>query len=89
MLRSPPQQVGEGQTRTAELLVEPDTEVMQSNSRCQASSQPAQLVGPLSPEAEGVEELVVEKLSTIWRTPATYRLKRLDQLRLRLLRLGG
>jgi hypothetical protein len=32
---------------------------------------------PLLMEAEGVEEFVVEKLSTIWRIAATHRLKRL------------
>ena len=38
-------------------------------------------------EAEGVEELVYDKLYTTRRMPANYRLKRLGQ-GLRLLRLG-
>ena len=46
-------------------------------------------MGPLPPEAEGVEELVVEKLSMIWRMEATQRLSRLEQCFLRELRLGG
>ncbi len=33
LLRLPPQQVSEGKTRTTELLIEPDAEVVQSYSR--------------------------------------------------------
>jgi hypothetical protein len=61
-LSSPSQQVGEGQARTAKLLVEPHAEVVQRHSRCQPSPQPTQLVGPLPPGPEGVEQLVVDRL---------------------------
>src|SRR5215216_39258 len=44
----------------SKLLVEPHTEVVQRHSRRQTSLQPAQLVRSLSPEAEGVEQLVVD-----------------------------
>lgn len=44
------------------MLVEPDAEIVQSYPRRQASPQPLKLVGPLSPQTEGVEELVVDRL---------------------------
>src|SRR5918994_2995953 len=61
-LRSPLQQISESQPRTTKLLVEPDTEIVQRYPRRQASSQAFQLMGPLPPEAEGIEELVVDRL---------------------------
>src|ERR671910_749829 len=61
-LRSPLQQISESQPRTTKLLVEPDTEIVQRYPRHQASSQAFQLRGPLPPEAEGIEELVVDRL---------------------------
>src|SRR3954471_17174906 len=61
-MRLPSQQVGEGQPGTTELLIEPDAEVVQGHPRCQTCSQPLKLMGPLSPEAEGVEQLLVERL---------------------------
>src|SRR5215213_11332131 len=61
-LSSPSQQVGEGQARTAQLIVEPHAEFVQRHSRCQPSPQPTQLVGSLPPKPEGVEELVVDCL---------------------------
>ncbi len=64
-MESPPKQVSEGQSRTTELPVEPDAKVVQSYPRRQTSLQPAQLVGPLSPEAKGVEELVVDALDDL------------------------
>jgi hypothetical protein len=59
---SPSQQVGEGQTRTTELVVEPDTEVVQGYSRRQTCSQTLKLVRSLPPEAEGIEKFVVSAL---------------------------
>src|SRR5215203_6430927 len=64
-LRSPLQQISESQPRTTKLLVEPDTEIVQSYPRRQASSQAFQLMGPLPPEAEGIEELVVDRLDDL------------------------
>ena len=87
-MRSPPEQVGEGQPGTIELPIEPDAEVVQGYPCRQTRSQTLKLVRSLPPEAEGIEKLVVEKLSTIWRIPATQRLKRLGHTS-RALRLGG
>jgi hypothetical protein len=42
------------------LVIEPDAEIVQSYSGSQSSPQTLKVVGPLSPEAEGVEELVVD-----------------------------
>src|SRR5918995_6996009 len=61
-LRSPTQQVCKGQARTTELIVEPDAEVVQRHPRRQASPQSLKLMGPLPPEAEGVEQLLVDAL---------------------------
>jgi hypothetical protein len=62
IVSSPSQQVGEGQTRTTELVVEPDTEVVQGYSRRQTCSQTLKLVRSLPPEAEGIEKFVVSAL---------------------------
>src|SRR5215218_564709 len=59
-LRSPSQQVSKSQAGATELPIEPHTEVVQRHPRCQTSSQASQLVRSLSPEAEGVEQLVVD-----------------------------
>src|SRR5829696_1491567 len=59
-LRSPSQQIGKGQTGTAEPIVEPDAEIVQRHPRCQTSSQPIKLMRALSPQTEDVEELVVD-----------------------------
>ena len=61
-MSSPSQQVGKGQPRTAELIVEPDAEVMQSYPRRQTRAQTPQLMGSLPPESEGVEEFVIDRL---------------------------
>src|ERR687897_1022969 len=61
-LRSPTQQVCKGQAGTTELIVEPDAEVVQRHPRRQASPQSLKLMGPLPPEAEGVEQLLVDAL---------------------------
>ena len=64
-LRSPLQQISESQPRTTKLLVEPDTEIVHGHPRRQAGSQAFQLMGPLPPEAEGIEELVVDRLDDL------------------------
>src|SRR5918995_1532411 len=61
-MRSPSEQVSEGQPGTAELVIEPDAEVVQSHPRRQTCSQSLKLMGPLPPQAEGVEQLVVGAL---------------------------
>src|SRR5215208_2155020 len=58
-LRSPSQQVDKGQVGAAELIVEPDAEVVQCNPRRQTCPQTLKLVGPLSAKAEGSVELLV------------------------------
>jgi hypothetical protein len=47
------------------LLVEPDAEVMQGYPRRQPPSQSLKLVRTLPPEAEGVEELVINRLDDL------------------------
>src|SRR5215210_2215898 len=59
-MRSPSQQVGEGQPGAAKTVVEPDTEVVQGYPRRQSSPQTYELVGPLPPQAESVEQLIVD-----------------------------
>src|SRR5918993_2190980 len=46
----------------AELIVEPDAEVVQSYPRRQATAQTLKLMGSLPPQAEGVEQLVIDRL---------------------------
>jgi hypothetical protein len=47
------------------MVVEPDTKVVQRHPRCQSSTQTLDLVGTLSPEAEGIEELVIDRLDDL------------------------
>src|SRR5215210_454665 len=61
-MRSPSEQVSEGQPGATELLIEPDAEVVQSHPRRQTCSQSLKLMGTLPPQAEGVEQLVVGAL---------------------------
>ena len=61
-MRSPSEQVSEGQPGTTELLIEPDAEIVQSHPRRQTCSQSLKLMGPLPPQAKGVEQLVVGAL---------------------------
>jgi hypothetical protein len=88
-LRSPAQQVGESQPRTAELFIEPDAKVVQPNSRRQTSLQPRHVVGALSAKAESVVQLFVDGLYDLADGKAAQRLSRLGHLLLRALRLGG
>ena len=70
-MRTPPRQVGESQPGTTESHVEPDAKVVQRHPRRQSCSQAPKLVRPLLPQAEGVEQLLVDGLYVIWRIPAT------------------
>ena len=56
----PVHQVRKGQTWAAELLIEPDTEVVQRYPGRQPPPQTLKLVGPLSAKAEGIVELLVD-----------------------------
>ena len=47
------------------MFVEPDAEVVQSYPRRQPCSQPFKLMRPFPPEAEGVEEFVVDALDDL------------------------
>jgi hypothetical protein len=62
---SPSHQIRELQPRSAELVVEPDTEVVQRHSRRQSGTQTLDLMGTLSPESEGVEEFVINRLDDL------------------------
>src|SRR5215208_7914681 len=64
-LRSPSQQVDKGQVGAAELIVEPDAEVVQCNPRRQTRPQTLKLVGPLSAKAEGSVEFLVDALHNL------------------------
>src|SRR5215210_8348657 len=61
-MRSPSEQVSEGQPGATELLIEPDAEIVQSHSRRQTCSQSLKLMGPLPPKSKGVEQLLVGAL---------------------------
>jgi hypothetical protein len=65
-LRSPSQQVCEGQAGAVEPIVEADAEVVQRNPRRQTRPQTLKLVGPLFAKPERSVQLLVEELSTIW-----------------------
>ena len=70
------------------MVVEPDTEVVQRYPRCQPRPQTLKVVGTLSPEAENIEQLVINRLDDLAGIPTIHFLSRLDQ-GLRELRLGG
>jgi hypothetical protein len=61
-MKSPSEQVSEGQPRATELLIKPDAEIVQSHPRRQTCSQSLKLMRPLPPQAKGVEQLVVGAL---------------------------
>src|SRR5262245_4757450 len=58
-------QVDEGQPWPAELLIHPDTKVMQGDLRGQTDSKPTQSVGPLPVQAQGMKELLVHGLDDL------------------------
>jgi enamine deaminase RidA (YjgF/YER057c/UK114 family) len=64
-VNSPSHQICELQSRAAELVVEPDAEVVQSYPRRQSGTQTLDLMGTLPPEAEGVEEFVINRLDDL------------------------
>src|SRR5829696_9110415 len=61
----PVHQVCKGQPRPAELLIQPHAEVMQGDPRSQAHLQPAECVGPFPIQAEGMLELVMDRLHNL------------------------
>ena len=58
----PVHQVHKGQPRPAELLIQPNAEVMPDDRRGQARLQPAECMGPFPIQAEGMMELVIDRL---------------------------
>src|SRR5262252_2054176 len=72
----PVHQVHKGQPRPAELLIDPDAEVMQGDLGGQARLQSAQLMRPFPIQAEGMMELLVDGLHNLAdaREPAPPRL---------------
>jgi hypothetical protein len=70
------------------MVIEPDTKVVQSYPRRQSSTQTLDLVGTLPPEAEGIEELVVDRLYDLTYPGDPPPKRGLDQCFLEL-RLGG
>src|SRR5215831_5094413 len=75
-MRLPVHQVCKGQPRPAELLIDPDAEVMQGDLGGQARLQSAQLMRPFPIQAEGMMELLVDGLHNLAdaREPAPPRL---------------
>jgi len=61
----PVHQVHKGQPRPAELLIQPHAEVMQGDLRSQARLQPTECMGPFSIQAEGMMELVIDRLHNL------------------------
>src|SRR5215471_21492729 len=72
----PVHQVGKGQPRPAELLIQPHAEVMQGYLRSQARLQPAESMGPFPIQAERMLELVMDRFHHLAdaREPASQRL---------------
>src|SRR5215470_10281152 len=73
----PVYQVYKGQPRPAELLIQPHAEVRQGELRRQARLQPAEGMGPFAIEAEGMLQLVMDRLHHLAdaREPAPQRLR--------------
>jgi hypothetical protein len=59
---SPSHQICKHQTGPTEMVIEPDTRVVQSHPRRQSSSQTPHLVRPLLPQSEDIKQLVVDRL---------------------------
>src|SRR5215471_1818693 len=75
-MRLPVHQVCKGQPRPAELVIDPDAEVMQGNLGGQARLQPAERMGPFPIQPEAMMELIVNGLHNLAnaREPAPPRL---------------
>ena len=75
-MRLPVHQVCKGQLGPTKLLIQPDAEVMQGNLRGQARLQPTELMGSFPIQAEGMLELVMDRLHNLadTREPAPQRL---------------
>ena len=86
-MRLPGHQVPKSQAWPAELLIEPDTKIMQRNLGSQAGLQSAEVVGPFAIETESMPELLIHGLHDLPSSsqPAS---KPLGQ-GTRLLRFGG
>ena len=76
-MRSPVHQVREGQPWPAQLSIEPDTKVMQRDLGRQAGPKPAEIMGPLPVQAEGMMELLIDRLDDLADSgePAAQRLR--------------
>src|SRR5215813_158760 len=64
-MRSPVHQVRKGQQWSAELSIEPHTEVMEGHLRRHACLKPAEVMGPLTIEAERMPELLIHRLHNL------------------------
>ena len=69
----PVYQLRKGQSWPTELLIEPETEVMQDNLCRQTGLQSAEFMRPLPVQAKGMQELVVDRFDDLAdaRQPAT------------------
>src|SRR5437773_529935 len=64
-MRSPAPQVRKGQPRPAQLFIQPDTEVMQSDLRSQAHPKTAEVMGPLPVQTKGMRQLLIDRLDDL------------------------
>src|SRR5512135_3384395 len=61
----PIQQISKGQGVATQLTIEPDAKVMQADFSRQASLKASQIMRPFSPQAEGVEQFVVNRFDDL------------------------
>src|SRR2546421_13128633 len=61
----PSKQISKGQGLTTQLTIEPDAKVMQADFGRQASLKAGQIMGPFPPQAEGVEQFVVDRFDDL------------------------
>src|SRR5919108_3695944 len=61
----PVHQVRKGQPRPAEVLIHPDTDVMPGDLCRQPGPKPAELMGPLPVQAEGMKERVLDRCDAL------------------------
>jgi len=61
----PSKQISKGQWLTTQLTIEPDAKVMQADFGGQARLKAGQLMGPFPPQAEGVEQFVVDRFNDL------------------------
>ena len=67
----PIKQISKGQGVATQLTIEPDAKVLQADFSRQASLKARQIMRPFSPQAEGVEQFVVNRFDAPLATQPT------------------